>query len=334
MSFADWAVVGANLHCPSAVSPASGRMVLFARNLCGELLRIDWRDGQRDPTRSLGNPVAQSAESELRVPVDWQLSACSDDRENIYLFGRSPEGDLVWRDGAATDDSPFQLLGAPAAMRDGFVFPMGLTGPPAVCGAGARQLDVFALNHAGELLHAAGENDDWSEFTPLGVPAIRIGGKQPQAVPVSARVAACRCGKEAIAVFLCSASGALLFKWWDGRSWSEFVSLGMPEASDEVYPAVTAAAPLTGPPAACSWASGRLDVFARGPRGEVVHKAWKGRDWGPFTSLGMPTRTVEGRASPISFTGAIAACSPGPGLLDVFANAVDGNLYHAHLEGK
>lgn len=331
MSVSGWIVEGADLYCPTAVSPAPGRVVVFARNAAGDLIRLDWKDGQRERTRSLGHSVARSADSEPPAPLDWQLSACCDRGDCLSLFGRSTEGDLVWRDGAAPPGTPFQLLGAPAAMRDGFVYPMGLAGPPASCSDGEKRADIFALNQAGELLHAAREGEEWSEFTPLGVPSMHIGGRQPQAVPVSSRVAACRCGREGIAVFLCTAAGALLFKWWDRRIWSDFVSLGMPEASDETYPAVTAAAPLTGPPAACSWGAGRLDVFARGPRGEMLHKTWKGRDWGPFGSLGIPAGTKEGRQRSIALTGSIAACSPGRGQLDVFATAVDGNLYHARV---
>ena len=77
-------------------------------------------------------------------------------------------------------------------------------------------------------------------------------------------------------------------KWWDGTAWSEFVSLGWHETPDEIYPAIMLAAPLTGPPATCSWGPGRIDVFARGSGGEVLHKSWDGHDWSPSSRWACP----------------------------------------------
>jgi len=102
---------------------------------------------------------------------------------------------------------------------------------------------------------------------------------------------------------------------------------------DEIYPAVTVAAPLTGPPAACSWGPERIDVFARGSSGDVLHKWWDGKAWSPFVSLGMPV-TADAEPAPLPSTGAIAACSWGVDRLDVFTLAVDGNLYHACWDGS
>ena len=122
-------------------------------------------------------------------------------------------------------------------------------------------------------------------------------------------------------------------KWWDGTRWSEFASLGWPEVPDEIYPTVTVAAPLTGPLAACSWGPNRMDVFARGSSGEVIHKWWGGRDWSAFVSLGMPV-TADAEPTPLSSTGAIASCTWRVNRLDVFTRAVDGNLYHAWWDGS
>jgi hypothetical protein len=95
---------------------------------------------------------------------------------------------------------------------------------------------------------------------------------------------------------------------------------------------LTFAAPLTGPPAVCSWGPARMDVFIRGSAGEMLHKYWNGRDWSGYESLGMPQRQgipAEG----IPFTGAVAASAGGPNRLDVFARALDGALYHARWDG-
>ncbi|MQB01822.1 MAG: hypothetical protein GEU78_16340, partial [Actinobacteria bacterium] len=74
------------------------------------------------------------------------------------------------------------------------------------------------------------------------------------------------------------------------------------------------------------------DVFARGPHGSLLHKWWNGQDWSGFFSLGMPSTEHKDRPW-IPFTGTVAACSSGPRRLDVFARAVDGNLYHSSLQG-
>ncbi len=80
--------------------------------------------------------------------------------------------------------------------------------------------------------------------------------------------------------------------------------------------------PLSSPPAACGGGRARADVFARGPRGDLLHSFWNGRDWSAFESLGMAPAEV-------SFSGAAAACTWGKYRLDVFACAADGKLYNA-----
>jgi hypothetical protein len=200
--------------------------------------------------------------------------------------------------------------------------PMGFAAAPAVCGSEGR-LDAFGITAAGELLHAIRTGDDWSEFEALGRPSLQVGGKHPQSVPVQGGPAACRCEGGEMAVFLVAQSGVLLFKWWDGMVWSDFASLGSPQIRPAHYPAVTAAVPLTGPPAACSPGGRRLDVFARGPRGELMHKQWNGEIWGSFESLGMPP-SGNGR-QPLSGTYSVL-CSA-PGRIDVFASGTDGVLW-------
>ena len=129
------------------------------------------------------------------------------------------------------------------------------------------------------------------------------------ALPCSAGAARATC---------CSSGG-------DGAAWSRYASLGSPQVPDPSYPAVLAPAPLTGPPAACSWGPSRLDVFARGSAGDLVHAWWDGADWSSFESLGLPVSS--GQAPPL--TGPVSACSAGEGTCDVLAGAVDGRLYHA-----
>src|SRR5262249_15646710 len=139
----------------------------------------------------------------------------------------------------------------------------------------------------------------------------------------------CSPGNGTLALFMRGGCGDLLLKWWDGVRWSEYASLGSPEVPDASYPVITVSVPLTGPPAACSWNSSRLDVFARGAHGNLIHKWWNGVEWSAFESLGMP----RAGDNVIPFSGAVTACTSAENSLDVVAGAIDGRLYHARWDG-
>jgi hypothetical protein len=327
---AHWARVGTGLFCPVAVGLETGHLFVLVRGASGDLFYREWA-GDWSKFYSLGVPAAQNDGAPAPVLVDWHLAACSGDPARIDLFARSPDGELLHMARNGGSWGTFECLGAPAAVQHGMAIPMGLASPPAACSAGSERLDVFAIGQGGEVLHTSWEGGNWTPFDSLGIPSIRRAGT-PHPVPVSGPLAACRCGRDRMAVFLRGAAGDLVMKWWDGARWSEFASLGMPEVPDEIYPAVTVGVPLTGHPAACSWGPERMDVFARGPRGELLHKWWDGKDWSPFESLGMPLMPA-GDQRCIPFTGSVTACTWGPGRLDVFARALDGTLYHAWWDG-
>ena len=320
---AGWSAIGAGLFCPVLVSPAPGRIVLLARTAAGELVRRERSPdgGGWSRARSLGVPTARSRGGGMDVPVDWQLAACrgataQDGADAIELVARSPDGDLLQARLGADGGVRFECLGAPAEAPAGRAIPVGIASPLAVCRAAPERLDVFAVGQTGDLLHAVHSGGEWEPFDSLGAPA---------GAPRAEAVAACGCGPSRIAVFRRGSGGDLVLKWWDGAAWSGYASLGSPQIPDPSYPAVTAPAPLTGPPAACSWNPTRLDVFARGPAGDLVHAWWNGADWSSFESLGLPA--AAGRTVPL--TGAVTACSAGVGTCDVVAGAVDGRLYHA-----
>ena len=317
-----WQALARGFWCPVAVSAAPGQITLYGRNAAGHLLRMscDGDDAWSGPD-ALGMPTAHGAGSDVAVPVDWQLAAACDGT-HAWLVARSPDGALLELQCPPDREPAFRSLGTPALDAGGGAMPMGVATAPAVCGSDGR-LDAFALTASGELLHAVRTGDDWGEFQALGRPRLQVAGLHPQPVPVQGGPAACRCEGGEMAVFLVAQSGLLLFKWWDGTSWSDFASLGSPELRAAHYPAVTAAAPLTGPPAACSPGGRRLDVFARGPRGELMRRRWDGERWGRFESLGMPP---SGNArQPLS--GTYAVVCPAPGRVDVFASTTDGVLW-------
>lgn len=315
--------MGTGLFCPVLVSPRPGGVALFGRSPTGELFYQEREGSGWGPTESLGVPVAHIAGCALEVPVGWQLAACPASGGDVALFATSPEGDLLHMAGRCGQWGTFECLGTPASEASGFDIPIGLTGAFTACSVGPGRAHVFALGQDGNLLHTSQDGAGWTGFESLGA----TGGDG--AMPLVEALSACACGETALAIFFRGARGDLLLKWWDGARWSAFVSLGSPEIADLAYPAITVPAPLTGPPAACSWGANRLDVFARGSRGELLHKCWDGTNWSGFVSLGMP---ADGDTA-IPFAGAVTACTSGVGRLDVLARAVDGHLYHGYWDG-
>ena len=88
-----------------------------------------------------------------------------------------------------------------------------------------------------------------------------------------------------------------------GGSWGNWVSIA------GQIPAGTG-------PAACSWGSGRLDVFARDTDGAMWHKSYDtATAWSNWNSLGG------------ILTSSPAATSPSSGVIDVFVRGSDGALW-------
>lgn len=103
---------------------------------------------------------------------------------------------------------------------------------------------------------------------------------------------------------------------------------------------------MGGPPAAASWAAGRLDVFALGFGGVMYHNSWNGSAWQTgWDSLGIavngppppPPGGHSGGAPAVSFQGAPAVVSRGPYRLDLFCVGTDNGMYHRaygpHISG-
>ncbi len=326
-----WEAVAAGVFCPTAVSREVGRISLVARGPRGDLLKKEWADGTWSDFESLGIPVASVDGSVSIIPIDWPVAACSVKHE-IHLLARGPDGELLHMNGGGTDWTSFTCVGAPGAFSGTTAIPMGLAGPPAACGRDPNRIEVFAVGQGGALLHASYDGERWDEFESLGAPTV-VFAEVEKTVPLSGVLGACSCASKRLAVFARGIWGDLLLKFWDGKAWSPFTSLGSPEEPNEVYPAVTVPVPLTGPPAACSWGASRIDVFARGAHGEVVHRSWDGGDWSPFESLWMPHVGTGPDTRSIPFTGMISACTWGEGRLDVFGRAADGKTYHVWWDG-
>lgn len=105
----------------------------------------DWYGRRTD--YSLGVPtVLNNDEAPAPVLVDCQLAACNGDETRIDVFARSTDGDLLHMTGNGRRWGAFELVGAPAVLRDGIAIPMGLASPPppAVGGRSARMSSPWA----------------------------------------------------------------------------------------------------------------------------------------------------------------------------------------------
>ncbi|MCP4123174.1 MAG: hypothetical protein GY751_15580 [Bacteroidetes bacterium] len=95
-------------------------------------------------------------------------------------------------------------------------------------------------------------------------------------------------------------------------------------------------ATLTSSPSATSWQRRRIDVFARGEMGQLMH-IWLdvNKDWSDWEDLGL-IQVREGRKTISSkLTSAPACTSPRTGRIDCFARGENNNVYHNwYINGK
>lgn len=82
---------------------------------------------------------------------------------------------------------------------------------------------------------------------------------------------ACGGGSKRLDVFARGSGGDLFHKWWDGKTWSGFASLGMPKPDGP-----SNAVPFTGTSLACAWGRYQLDVFALAADGKLYNLCWNG----------------------------------------------------------
>jgi len=318
-----WSAIAENVSSPVAVASGERRVTVFCRGPAGELLMLAGERGEFQPPTSLGVPLARDGSH--TVPVDWPISACATASSEIQLLARGPEGELLHGTLRGTEWAGFESIGSPAAWFGTVGVPMALTSAPVACSCQPGTMDIFALGTSGNLLHSPWDGKEFAEFESLGAAATDAG------VPVLAPISATACGIRSIAVAARGARGDLLVKWWDGAKWSPFASLGLAGEPDQLYPAAKVPTPLSGPAVCAGGGSTRLDVFARGQRGDLLHKWWNGKDWTAFESVGCPA-TSQGALIP--FTSSSVACAWGKFQLDVFARAADGKLYAATWSGS
>lgn len=324
-----WSEIAEGVSCPAAVATGERRVTLFVRGPGSELLVLERDQSAWSEARSLGFPLARPAGGgPPTIPVDWPIAACATGPAEIQLLARGPEGELLHGTVRGSEWGGFDCIGSPAAWVGTTAVPMGLASAPTACSRDRGRMDVFAVELSGRLLHSAWDSTGFAEFEPLGNVGLANGRSEPLRGPLSA----CSSGARATAIAARGAAGDLLMKWWDGAKWTQFDSLGFATDPDPIYPAVDFPVPLASAPVACSGGSKRLDVFARGQRGDLLHKWWDGKNWSSFQSIGHPRSGPDG--APMAFTGVSLACVWTKYQLDVFARGADGKLYNASWNGS
>jgi hypothetical protein len=325
-----WSVIAEGVFCPAAVASGERRVSLFVRGAAGELLLFDREGDTWSGPRSLGVPLARIAGAgSATMPVDWPIAACATGPAEIQLLARGPEGELLHGTVRNGEWGGFECIGSPAARVGAIAIPVGLASAPSACSRAPGRMDVFAVGSSGGLVHSAWDGAGFAEFESLGGVVLMEGRAEE---PVRGPISACSCGASAMAIAARGAAGDLLVKWWNGAKWTPFASLGFATEPDSVYPAVNFSCPIASAPVACGGGSTRLDVFARGPEGDLLHKWWNGEHWSQFESRGFPNSAPDG--APIAFTGVSLACLWGQFQLDVFARGADGKLYTATWSGS
>src|SRR5258708_5653325 len=287
-----WSLVAEDVFCPAAAAWGERRLTLFVRCSRGELLQRE-RDGQTwGELRSLGVPTAR-IEGSL-APVDWPIAACSTGDEEIHLLARGTEGDLLHGRCRRGDWSGFESIGVPVPPGSGGEFLMGLVRAPTACSRERRRMDVFAADASGSLLQTRWDGTRFSNCESLGP-----GSSSPADAALLGIISAFNVGSGAMGLVARAASGDLLLRWWNGRSWSPFAPRRAAEDLDPLDPGAVYTSPLSGPPAACGGGTARADAFARGPRGDLLHTSWNGKKWSRFEALGMPLSSSTSEPIPL-----------------------------------
>src|SRR3989441_4547833 len=200
---------------------------------------------------------------------------------------------------------------------------------PVAVSRGPSQITLFARGATGELLYREWESGSWSELHSLGLPVAHIEGSG-LAVPADWQVAACSGDPTRIDVFARSPDGDLLHMTASEGAWGAFECLGAPATTSG---GIAVPLGLVVPPAVCSAGPDRIDIFAVGQTGELLHTWWDGKSWSGFDSLGVPVMQFGGTQRSVPLSGPLAACRCGADGMGVFVRGSGGDLMMKWWDG-
>lgn len=234
---------GTAISGPEVSSSSPNSFDVFQYGWDGILYAVPWREASSSSILTRGNWSWLGQYDGLTH--DWfnfTPSVISPDVGRYDFFGvRSSDHALYHRafnEGAGWGVD-FEKLGGYCTSR------------PVAVSVSSSRLDVFVRGGDARVWHTsydAGSTKGWSQFEPLG--NITILG-EPHAI---------RYLGNGISVFVCSQTdNAVWYAVYDGKSWTEWVSLGGDFAA---------------PPKAISKGPGQLDIFAIGRTGELMWRNW------------------------------------------------------------
>ncbi|HZO69074.1 MAG TPA: hypothetical protein VFB74_29135 [Kribbellaceae bacterium] len=231
---------------PAVVSWGVGRIEVFARGQASDLIHAWLADGVWHGWESFGGCVLGAP-----TATSWETGRLDvlvrgcDVINGTNLVHKWLPPGGPWQ--------PWELIPATQAMDSS----------PAVVSWGANRLDFFARGGSGDLLHGWYASDGWHAWEALG--GCIVGAPSASTWGVN-RLDAW--------VQSCNSTGAnIVHKFFDGNGWHPY----------ELAP--PSGVRVAGTPAAVSWSEGRIDVFARGEGGDLLHW-WLDGSWGGPESLG------------------------------------------------
>jgi hypothetical protein len=232
---------------PSAVSTAPGRLDVFAQGDGNTL--VHWR------YPSAGGGPFSAGEVISAAGQVYSAPGAAASAVRIEVFAVGPD-DGLWHWYSTDDGITFS---DPASLGGGVR--LGATQPAAVFGPGT--LDVFARDYT-SALHR------WSYQNPSFGPSVSaVGGQQTFGRPAAAIWAPADGSVPELHLF---ATG------FDGNLWHWWTSPG----PDDLSGPENLGGPLLSPPAASTWAPGRLDVFGQSASnaGALLHWWYDVGGWG------------------------------------------------------
>jgi len=321
-----WEALGAGLFNPVAVSAGPHQLMLLARGSNNELMLREWSEGAWGRAQVAWPARGTSREIGHMVPVDWPLAACPSGGPWPHMVASGPDGELLHLPrGEGRGQLLFAYVGAPAALAGRLAIPMGLGGPPSACSParsestsspparrpppprslgwpGLGRVRIARGPHTGQLRGIA------------ALPAWRPGQLLQRRRPDSGLHARTRQR---------SANEVV--------GWEAVEPVGVAGITARLQPHLSRSHAALGTPHGLQLGPRRARRFARGYRGDMLHRSWEGQRWRQFGSLRTPSDKAE---LSVPFVGPVTACSWGEGRLDVLARATDGQLYHAWCDGS
>jgi murein DD-endopeptidase MepM/ murein hydrolase activator NlpD len=277
-------------EAPAVVMPTTAIEDIYARGMDDRLLQKWWTGTRWMPSDA---DWARHDDGDFRVGSAPAVVTGPGDIRDVYVRGQ--DGKLYHKFWNGQTWSAWQPLGRP----DGFVT---IIGPPSVVKPTAETIDIYVRGSDDRLYQKWWTGTQWmppelgwaphddGDFRLGSSPAVMTGGVDFRDVFVRGR------------------NGVPHHKFWDGKTWSAWLSLG---------------GEIKGAPAVVCSPAGTADIYVRGMDDRVYQKWWTGTEWVPNVGW-LPHDETPGFA-----LGSSPSVVAGPGnSRSVYVRGQDGRVYH------